>query len=295
MKYILIASIFLNILFILKILIMRKSVRMLRADFSAHAGLDTNTPVCVYGRDKEICRLASAMNESLTALREAYHKYRQGDSEIKSAITNIAHDLRTPLTAICGYLELSMKQDMTPELAKNLEIINERAQYMKKLTGELFEYSVITGGEITEEAETVCVNRMLEDAVMNYYPALLEKGIEPVVDITETRIERKLYRSYVERIFNNLISNALKYSDGDLEISMKDDGTVRIANSAAALSNVEVNKLFDRFFTVENARSHAGGLGLSIVKTFASRMNCPINATYEAGKLVIEIKFQCSV
>ena len=87
----------------------------------------------------------------------------------------------------------------------------------------------------------------------------------------------------------------MKYSDVDLEISMKDDGTVRIANSAAALSNVEVNKLFDRFFTVENARSHAGGLGLSIVKTFASRMNCPINATYEAGKLVIEIKFQCSV
>ncbi len=64
-----------------------------------------------------------------------------------------------------------------------------------------------------------------------------------------------------------------------------------MANSASSLSNVEIQKLFDRFFTVENARSHAGGLGLSIVKTFATRMNCPIDAGYEDGKLVIEIKF----
>ena len=291
MNYLLIISICINIFLILRIMILRKSVHDLGTDFSAYASLDTNTLIGVSSRDRYICALASAMNETIASLRDSYHKYRQGDAEIKTAITNIAHDLRTPLTAICGYLELSMKQDMSDDLRKNLTIIDERAQYMKGLTEELFEYSVITGGEITEEAQKVNVNRVLEDCVMNYYPALLERGIEPVVDITETKIERQLYPTYVERIFNNLISNALKYSDGDLEISLSDKGLVRIANSASSLSNVEIQKLFDRFFTVENARSHAGGLGLSIVKTFASRMNCPVEAKYEDGKLVIEIQF----
>ena len=291
MNYLLTISIIVNILLAIKILTLRKSVRDLGADFSAHATLDSNTLIGVTGRDRYICALASSINETITSLRDSYHKYRQGDAEIKTAITNIAHDLRTPLTAICGYLELSMKQDMSDDLRKNLTIIDERAQYMKGLTEELFEYSVITGGEITEELATVNVNRVLEDCVMNYYPALLERGIEPKVDITETKIERQLYPTYVERIFNNLISNALKYSDGDLEISLSDNGTVKIANSASSLSNVEIQKLFDRFFTVENARSHAGGLGLSIVKTFATRMNCPIEAKYNDGKLIIEIKF----
>ena len=291
MNYLLTISIIVNILLAIKILTLRKSVRDLGADFSAHATLDSNTLIGVTSRDRYICALASSINETITSLRDSYHKYRQGDAEIKTAITNIAHDLRTPLTAICGYLELSMKQDMSDDLRKNLTIIDERAQYMKGLTEELFEYSVITGGEITEELATVNVNRVLEDCVMNYYPALLERGIEPKVDITETKIERQLYPTYVERIFNNLISNALKYSDGDLEISLSDNGTVKIANSASSLSNVEIQKLFDRFFTVENARSHAGGLGLSIVKTFATRMNCPIEAKYNDGKLIIEIKF----
>lgn len=291
MNYILAVSIVVNIILAVKILTMRKSVRDLGTDFSAHATLDSNTLIGVTGRDRYICRLASQINETITALRDSYHKYRQGDAEVKTAITNIAHDLRTPLTAICGYLELSMKQEMSEDLRKNLNIIDERAQYMKGLTEELFEYSVITGGEVSGELETVNVNRVLEDCVMNYYPALLERGIEPVIGITEKKIERQLYPTYVERIFNNLISNALKYSDGDLEISLSDNGTVRVANSASSLSNVEIQKLFDRFFTVENARSQAGGLGLSIVKTFASRMNCPIDAGYEDGKLVIEIKF----
>ncbi|MBR4760856.1 MAG: sensor histidine kinase, partial [Lachnospiraceae bacterium] len=116
-------------------------------------------------------------------------------------------------------------------------------------------------------------------------------GIMPVLEITEKRVVRMLYPSYVERIITNLLSNAIKYSDGDLEISLSEDGKLRVANSAKELSNVDVNKLFDRFFTVENARNNSTGLGLSIVKLFAARMDCGLGAKYENGKLVIEIQF----
>ncbi|MCR4961520.1 MAG: HAMP domain-containing histidine kinase [Lachnospiraceae bacterium] len=291
MKYLLIVSLLFNLLFLLKIVAVRKSVRNLRTDFSAVSGLDSNIILGVTGRDKEICRLVSSMNEVLVRLRESHNKYMLGDAELKTAITNIAHDLRTPLTAICGYLEIAMKKDMDDELRKYLSIIDERAVYMKGLTEEMFEFSILSSGEVTEEKQEIFLNRMLEDCVMNYYPALMERGIEPVVEITESRVVRSLYPSYTERIFNNLISNALKYSAGDLEISLSEDGVFTIANSAPSLSGVEVGKLFDRFFTVENARKNAGGLGLSIVKTLAARMDCALKARYEEGRLIIEIDF----
>lgn len=291
MKYILIASIVVNVLLFLKILSMKKSLRDLKTDFSERAKLDSNTLIGVSGRDKEIRELADTLNETLSLLRDAYHKYRLGDAEVKTAITNIAHDLRTPLTAICGYLEMADKLEMSDEVRRDLSIISERAEYMKKLTEELFEYSVITTKEVTEEKRNVFVNRVLEDCMMNFYPAFTERGIEPEVNITDERIERMLYPSYVERIFSNLLNNALKYSDGDLSIELKDDGLFKISNTSYALSKVDVEKLFDRFFTVESARSNAGGLGLSIVRTFAQRMNCPLKGYYENNKLVIEIKF----
>ncbi|MCR4566429.1 MAG: HAMP domain-containing histidine kinase [Pseudobutyrivibrio sp.] len=289
MRYLLGLSIFIIVMLSLKIIVMRKSVRELRADFVARGNLDTNSLIGIPSRDKELRLLVNDMNKTLSKLREAFHKYNLGDNELKTAITNVTHDIRTPLTAIMGYLELAKKQEMTPETAKYLAIIEERCHQMKKLTEELFEYSVVSTTETKEELTDVCVNKVLEDCLMNYYAALMEKGIEPVIEICEDKVISKLYPSYVERIFSNLISNALKYSDGDLYVSLSPDGTVIFKNSASALTSVAVDKLFDRFFTVETAMNESTGLGLSIVKTFAQRMGCDINAKYEDGSLIIQI------
>ena len=291
MKYLLAIAIIVIILLLIKIIAMKKSVRNLRADFVARGELDTNSLIGIDSRDKDLRELTDDINKTLTELREAFHKYNLGDNELKTAITNVAHDIRTPLTAIMGYLELMKKQEMTPETEKYLAIIEERCQHMKKLTEELFEYSVVSTSETKEELTEVSLNRVLEDTLMNYYAALVEKGIEPEIDICDERVVRKLYPSYVERIFSNLISNALKYSDGDLRVSLSAEGTVVFANKASSLSNVAVEKLFDRFFTVETAMNESTGLGLSIVKTFAQRMNCQIGAKYEDGSLIIEINF----
>ena len=291
MKYLLIVSIVINVILGMKILAMRISIKELRVDFAERAELRSNTLIGVSSRDKQIRLLASSINDTLVKLRDAFNKYKLGDNEVKTAITNIAHDLRTPLTSICGYLELSERLDKSPEMEKYLDIIKDRAEYMKKLTEELFEYSVITGGEIKEEKKIVNVNHVLEDCIMSNYPAIQSRGITPVVEITDTPIERNLYPSYVERIMNNLMSNALKYSDGDIEVRLSDSGKLTVANSSEELSNVEVNKLFDRFFTVENARNNSTGLGLSIVKIFAERMDLGLKADSRDGKFVIEIDF----
>lgn len=291
MKYLLIICLIVIIILIMKIIAMKLSIKELREGYEERAGIHTNTVLTVSSRDKEILELAKTLNKTIVKLRDSYNRYEHGDQEIKSAITNISHDLRTPLTAISGYLELAQRQDCSPEMDKYLSIIKGRTEHMKKLTEELFEYSIVTGGEITEEKQDVNIGKLLEDCIMNYYPALKARGIAPVIDITEEKIIRNLYPTYVERIINNLFSNALKYSSGDLEISLSDDGRLRFANSAPNLSSVDVSKLFDRFFTVENARSSSTGLGLSIVKIFAERMNCGVKADYIEGKIVIVVDF----
>ena len=278
-------------LLIIKILVMKKSVREIRTDFIASKKGDTNSLITVSSRDKDICNLASDLNDSLKEQRKMYMLYNRGDQELKTSIANISHDLRTPLTAISGYLELLKDEEKNEAVEKYLDIIEERTNHMKKLTAEMFEYSVIVASDDSEIImEDVDLNRMLEDCVMNYYAALLEKNIDVTVDITENKIVRKLNKAQIERIFSNLVSNALKYSDGDLSISMNDDGEIVFSNTAKKLTPVITERLFGRFYTVENARNSTG-LGLSIAKTFVERMNGEIRAEYHDSRLFIIIKF----
>lgn len=172
-----------------------------------------------------------------------------------------------------------------------LDIIEERALHMKKLTEELFAYSVVMSQEEETELEELLVNRLLEDSLMEYYGALAEKGITPKVDIMYKQILRRLNKIHMERVLSNLLSNALKYSDGDLQVSLSGSGMITFANSARNLSPVLVERLFDRFYTVETARNSTG-LGLAIAKTFVERMGGEMKARYENGMLAVEIWFE---
>ena len=290
MSYILLISVCINIALLIKLCVMKLSIKELARDFEERASLDSDTMLGVSSRDKSITYLASVMNETLAKLREMYHSYKQGDDSLKNAITNVVHDIRTPLTAICGYLELTQRLDKSPELEKYLGVINERTNYMKGLTEELFEYLLIRNVDEPEEKQEVNINRMLEDCIMNMYPTLMERGIKPEIDICENRIVRNLYPTYLERVFNNLISNALKYSDEDLSISLEDDGTVTFSNKAANLTSVQVERLFDRFYTVETGQNSTG-IGLSIVRSFVEKMNGTIKAEYIEGRLHIKVAF----
>ena len=272
----------------LKIHLMKKSAREISREFADRLQTDTNTLIGISNNDKDMRELADSINRQLVILRHEHLQYTQGDAELKTAVTNISHDLRTPLTAICGYLDLIKNEEKSERLSKYLDIIEDRAEAMKLLTEELFKYSVVMSesGEAVKEA--VSVNNVLEDCIMGYYAALCEKGIEPSVRITEKKIVREISRADLSRVFSNLMGNALKYSDGDLNITLDDDGVITFSNMATALDGVDVGRLFDRFFTVEAARSSTG-LGLSIARSLVERMNGLISAEYSDCVLSIQI------
>lgn len=274
---------------LVKIHYLHKAAGEIAEGFAHRLAEDTNTLIDISSRDFSLRRLASSINAQLRILREQRHRYLSGDRELKEAVTNISHDLRTPLTAICGYMDL-MEQEALPDPARRyLRLIRNRVDAMTQLTDELFQYSVILSAQELP-LETVYVNGALEESIAAFYAALTERGIRPDIQLTERRIERRLNREALGRVFSNILNNALKYSKGDLEIRLLDSGEIRFSNTASGLNEVLVGKLFDRFFTVESGRN-ATGLGLSISKALVEQMGGTIAAEYDNRRLCISVWF----
>lgn len=272
----------------LKVALLRHGMKALGRDLVERRGQDTNTLLSLPCRDRELRRLASALNQELRALRQERLRYQQGDKELKEAVVNISHDLRTPLTAISGYLQLLQGQDLPPDAQRYLEQIGGRTQAMKRLTEELFRYSVVMSEE-NLAGEPVDLRRAVEEALLSFYGALEGRRIEPQVRLPETPVIRQLDPAAVNRVLGNILTNALKYSAGDLEVTLEESGRLTFSNSAPGLDPVAAGRLFDRFYTVEAARNSTG-LGLSIAKELTQRMGGSIGAELHGGTLTVWLK-----
>jgi len=273
-----------------KLWLLRRSLDDIGRQLGERLASDTNSPIFLATRDPHARKLAAALNVQLKELRRQRRRYENGDRELREAVTNVSHDLRTPLTAICGYLELLEREEKTPTQARYLALISNRAEAMKQLTEELLRYSVAAGGEEELHLEPVDLNAALEEAGASFYGALVEAGIAPRVSLPEERVIRALDKTALSRVLGNLLANALKYSGGDLDVALDTDGTITLSNTAPELDEVQVGRLFDRFFTVEAAR-RTTGLGLSIAKALTERMGGTISAQYEDGRLTICLHF----
>lgn len=275
-----------------KIRSLQQSAREIAQAFAERLNTDTNTLIDISCRDKHMLSLADSINQQLKLLRKQRQQYLTGDRELKEAVTNISHDLRTPLTAVCGYLDLLAREEKSENVKRYLAAIGNRVEALKQLTEELFRYSIILTVEEELQLEPVNLNGAVEESVASFYGALTERGVTPEISMPETSVIRMLNKQALSRVFSNILNNAIKYSNGDLTIALKETGEITFSNAASQLDEVQIGKLFDRFFTVEAARSSTG-LGLSIAKTLVERMNGTISARWKDGKLSVCVCFSC--
>ena len=276
------------ILLIAKIYTLKKSAWEISEQFADRLKNDTNNPVYVTSSDKNIKQLADSINTQLSILRKEQLSYINGNNELKNSITNISHDLRTPLTTIRGYLDIAKKTDDTQKLHRYMDIISERTEAMQKLTEELFCYSMIVSKDEAPELEDVYINQLLAESISSFYPVLTQNSITPSIDITDEKIIRRVNKESMSRVFSNILNNAVKYSKGDLDIRLDDSGVITFSNTADEITAVQAEQLFDRFYTVETARGSTG-LGLHIARYLLSVMGGSIAAYYENGKLTFTI------
>lgn len=299
-----------------KLYLLRKAAQEIGEGFRQKLAVETNTPLTVSVRDKQMCRLAEEINRQLRILCRQRQRYQQGDRKLRESVTNLAHDIRTPLTAVWGYLELigeifrhpsgqegaDMREDGESgaalpaqdqeKIMRYLAVIENRVEVLKNMTEELFQYSSIVSSVKEEDGQEfqgeVNLNHVLEETISAYYAVLKARQIEPSVCLPEKQVICHGSKKAVSRIFENVISNALKYSDGDLRIVLSPDGEVIFSNHAAGLDEVQTGRLFERFYTVENARKSTG-LGLSIARELVERMGGTVDASYRQGVLAIRL------
>lgn len=272
----------------IKLYLMKKDARSIDECLDDILKGDTNALITLSGSDKDMRALAVALNSHLAVIRRKQLTYNNGDAELKNAMTNVAHDLRTPLTTICGYLDLISTEKDAAKIRSYADIAKERASALKALTDELFRYSVSLDKNRSIHLQEICLNSVISERVLDFYDELTEKGISPVIELPDKNINTIADKRDVSRIFDNLISNAVKYGEKNLKIKLDEDGSVTISNSTSKLTHLDVEKMFDRFYTVKNY-NYSTGLGLSIAKSLVEQYGGSISASLENGVFSITL------
>ena len=208
-------------------------------------------------------------------------------------ITNISHDLRTPLTSAMGYIEMLSSADMTEqERQRELEIIQKRLARLEELINSFFEFSkIISVGEPPEKTELNLI-AVLEEAVLHYYDDYSSRNRQIILDCS--RYKLMIYSNYnmLMRIFDNLIVNALKHSDSDLKIRISTDEKIRIEfEDKVECTDIDISRIFEEY-TVDTSRTKGGtGLGLAIAKQFTEMLGGQITANIVGNLFVLLLEF----
>ncbi|MEG1571844.1 MAG: HAMP domain-containing sensor histidine kinase, partial [Clostridia bacterium] len=226
------------IVLLIKRMLDHKALREIQTQMDAKLEQDTNTLISISSQDRHLKCLANALNIQLRKLREERRKLQHGDQALKEAITNISHDLRTPLTAICGYMDLLSREDLPQAANDYLAIISNRVEALKALTEELLQYAIASGSNAYAIREAVSLNHAIEACAAAYYGALKERKIDPQIILPDSIINRELNQAALSRILGNIMSNALRYSDGDLQITLSENAEITFSNHAASLDDV---------------------------------------------------------
>ena len=277
------------IILVTKIYMLKKSLKEIESSLDKILKSDTNNLITTSSSDKDIKNLIIFLNKELKELRKQKLQYEAGNQELKKNITNISHDLRTPLTAINGYVDLLEKEELVESQKEYLSVVKKKVNELTELTSQLFDFSKTMDSNIQINKENCCINEILEETLSSYYAVLKEQNIAPNILICKEKVYKTINKISLIRIFENILSNVLKYSDGDLNVKLKENGLIVFSNKANELDETTVQKIFDRYFTVENAQQSTG-IGLSIAKQLVELNGGTIIAKYIKENLIIEIQ-----
>lgn len=279
------------IFLLLKIIVMKNEISNIEKSLSIILKSDTNNLITISSNDKTLKKLATSLNKSLKELRKLELEYKQGNQELKNSITNISHDLRTPLTAIRGYLDLIDKNNFTNKQLEYLRVIDNKVKDLTELTEQLFDFSKSIDIQSEVKKKEICINDILENSILSFYSMFKKYDITPKIDICNEKVIRTLNENMLKRIFENIISNAIKYSENDFKLTLENTGKIIFSNKTTLLDKISLDKIFNRYYTIKNTKK-SNGIGLSIAKQLVELNEGTIKAKYEKGCLVIEIEFR---
>ncbi|MDZ5253462.1 HAMP domain-containing sensor histidine kinase [Clostridium sp. LIBA-8841] len=249
--------------------------------------------------NKNIENLIIEINKLIDDKKEKEAIYKEKDMELRDAIANMSHDLRTPLTSIMGYVYLlndeNLKED---EKREYLKIIEKRASVLNGLITNFYGLSRIQADQYEITLEPIKLEIVLGEIIAAFYETLYEKFGEPEIEIEEGLNIVLGDKESLNRIFTNLTENIIKHGEGEVKISLrkeKNNIIIEFSNKAEALEAKDINRIFEKFFTRDRMRTGQNtGLGLAIVKLLVEKQGQKIEAKKVGNRLVINIIWSLS-
>ena len=262
---------------------------------------DLNITLDVEG-DDEFADMAENLNNMVEELRQLMDKERESERTKNELITNVAHDLRTPLTSIIGYLELlSGPVKLNEEMQKKyLDITYKKSVRLQKLIEDLFGFTKLNYGKISMKVSKVDIVKLLSQMLEEFYPNFMEKNLAYELQSNVTAKVITADGNLLARLFDNLINNAIKYGSEGKKIIVKVDATdtvvtVSVTNFGYVIPKEELPLLFEKFYRVEQSRSvNTGGtgLGLAIAKNIVDMHGGTIGVTSDLNGTVFTVKLK---
>lgn len=244
--------------------------------------------------NKNIENLIVEINTLIDDKRKMENIYKEKDMELREAIANMSHDLRTPLTSIMGYVYLLNDDKLDKEERKEyLKIIEKRSLVLNDLITNFYGLSRIQADQYEIKFEPVNLELVLGEIIAAFYETLDYKFGEPEINIEEGLGPVLGDKQALNRIFTNLIENMIKHGEGEVKISLKKKNkyiVMEFSNKAEELESKDVNRIFEKFFTKDRMRTGQNtGLGLAIVKLLVEKQGQKIEAKKVGNRLVINI------
>lgn len=293
MNSLIVLLVLLLLISLLYVFILSKQIRRIQRQLAERRDKNTNQPISLELLNTELSLLAANINQCLEIGQQAVSNSIQKENTLRETIASISHDLRTPLTAIKGYLQLLEQDNLTDGQMEKLVIIKKHVDEMALLTEHFWEYSYFSLCQQDIPLKRINLANLTAENLANYVSQLENKGLSVTYKHDKPLFVRA-DENYTTRILQNLIQNCITHSVGDIEIELKNIGNVvilSVKNPVQKDIDLNVQHIFDRFYTADKSRGKASGLGLTVVNLLITKMGGRAIASLENAMLEIQIEF----
>lgn len=294
MNFVIIFLVIIIFILIIYLFLLKKEIVKITTELKEIKNEDTNLTIHSNISSNELAYLINEINSLLVSIRDKEILLERKNSNIRKMMTNISHDLRTPLTSAIGYIDIVLNEDLSEEeKKKSLNIIKNRLKKLEELINSFFEFSKIMSKDKKPDLESVNIVSLLEECIANYYDDYSRENRKIIFENSILKLNILSNNKMLTRVFDNLISNAYKHSSSDLIIKLTKKEILEISfENDLNYDELDVERIFEEFYTIDISRTKQNtGLGLAIAKEFCEMLGWNTYALKQDNKLKIVLKF----
>jgi len=286
----------LSALLLLKLIVIKINLKKMKEEIEKTKEDSYNRNLRVTLADKDLEKLAARINENIDYQKRLKLQTDQSKKQLEQSISDIAHDLRTPLTVIKGNLQMLEAEELSPKGRNYLDISCRKAEVLKDMVDEFFELSVLESDSKPVELTQIDIIPFLSEFIIENETIIREKNLTPQIVFPEKSVFIQANASLLNRVFNNLIGNIVKYAKDEFYLSVSDkesECVIRIGNPVENRDEIDIEHIFDRTYRADKARRDgSAGLGLYIAKLLVQKQKGSITACFEEDKLFFNLIFE---